>query len=196
MLACVVQLVAAESIESLELLLDLRKNRLAVLLFKGRRVHFAFILRSSSRLARRAVRRRSPAPAFSAACSGLEAFGIVKSEGRRTKNRSATWRGVPRAPRRSLAARGRLSCAGPESRHDRRAHNRPRQLGAPHTRESRRTRWRALADSRGLDCRRDGQRRRFRRLPPDGTSKLLTPQDRILPWLWSRSKASMVSSNG
>ena len=40
------------------------------------------------------VSRRSPAPAFSAACSGLEALGIAKSEGRRTRNRSATWRGV------------------------------------------------------------------------------------------------------
>jgi hypothetical protein len=33
---------------------------------------------------------KSPAPAFSAACSGVEAFGIAKSPGRRTRNRSAT----------------------------------------------------------------------------------------------------------
>ena len=53
MLACVVQLVADESIECLELAPDLRKKRLTVLLFKRRRVHLPFILRNSSRLARR-----------------------------------------------------------------------------------------------------------------------------------------------
>ncbi len=42
------------------------------------------------------VSRRSPAPALSAACSGLDALGIANSEGRRSKNRSATWRGVAR----------------------------------------------------------------------------------------------------
>jgi hypothetical protein len=40
--------------------------------------------------------RKSPAPAFSAACSGVEALGMVKSPGRRTRNWSATWRGVAR----------------------------------------------------------------------------------------------------
>ena len=40
------------------------------------------------------VSSRFPAPAFSAACSGLEALGIVKSDGRLTRKRSATWRAV------------------------------------------------------------------------------------------------------
>src|SRR5262249_22366193 len=40
------------------------------------------------------LRWRSPAPAFSAACAGLEALGMTKTEGRRTTNRSATWRAV------------------------------------------------------------------------------------------------------
>lgn len=53
MLACVVQLVADGSIECFELAPDLRKKRLTVLLFKRRRVHLPFILRSSSRLPRR-----------------------------------------------------------------------------------------------------------------------------------------------
>ena len=40
------------------------------------------------------VRSRSAARAFSAMCSRLEALGIAKSEGCRTRNRSATWRMV------------------------------------------------------------------------------------------------------
>jgi hypothetical protein len=40
------------------------------------------------------VRRRSPAPAFSSARSGCDAFGIVNRFGRRTRNCSATWRGL------------------------------------------------------------------------------------------------------
>ena len=35
-----------------------------------------------------------PAPAFSLACCGRAAFGIVNSDGRRARKRSATWRGV------------------------------------------------------------------------------------------------------
>ena len=41
-----------------------------------------------------ALRFRSPAAAFSAACSALEAFGIASTEAARVRNASATWRGV------------------------------------------------------------------------------------------------------
>ena len=37
---------------------------------------------------------RSPAPAFSAACSAFDALGIANRSGRRSRNRSVTWRGV------------------------------------------------------------------------------------------------------
>jgi hypothetical protein len=45
---------------------------------------------SSIRASSASLSRRSPAPAFSATCSGLPALGIAKSEGRRSRNRSAT----------------------------------------------------------------------------------------------------------
>jgi len=40
------------------------------------------------------VRRRSPAPPFSAVCSGVADLGIAKIDCRCTRNRRATWRGV------------------------------------------------------------------------------------------------------
>ena len=39
-------------------------------------------------------RRSRAAPAFSSTCSGVEAFGMANSEGRRLRNASATCRGV------------------------------------------------------------------------------------------------------
>lgn len=49
---------------------------------------------ASIRASSASVSDSAPAPALSAACSGLDALGIVKEDGRRTRNRSATWRAV------------------------------------------------------------------------------------------------------
>jgi hypothetical protein len=40
------------------------------------------------------VSRSVAVPALSAACSGVDAFGIANTDGRRTKNLRATWRAV------------------------------------------------------------------------------------------------------
>ena len=47
---------------------------------------------ASIRASSASVNRNAPALALSAACSGLDALGIVKVDGRRIRKRSATWR--------------------------------------------------------------------------------------------------------
>ena len=124
-------------------------------------------------------------------------WGWRTATGRRTRKARAIWRGVaPRAA--AISASTPPDSSRGEVARAERAVGHERDAVLPRTRAGRRARWPAPPDGRAPGCRPSGPRRRSpaapARAPP--SSKLLTPQARILPACRSSSNAAKVSARG
>ena len=153
--------------------------------------------RRSAQARRRSAGGRRP-PRSRRRAPGWRPWGSRTAKGVRTRKRSATWRGVaPCAAAISRKHAAALRARAGEVPVTRTGCRPPRRRRAPRTRGSRRARWRAPPGGRAPGCRRAAPRRRSARASSrSGTSKLLTPQERIFPSPRSCSKAANVSSSG